>query len=79
MEKSQLVVDKIAGNVVSCERADGTMVSCPRSAFPENLKEGDLVQQVSSGSFSILQEETADKHKAAQSRLDALFGKAKSE
>ena len=75
MKNPRLVVDSITGGLVRCERSDGVMVSHPRSAFPENLKEGDLVEEKSAESFTLLPEETTNRREAAQSRLDALFGK----
>ena len=77
MENLPFTVDRIQGDIVQCQGEDGAMAQHPLAQFPENLREGDLVEQISPGTFAVLAKETEHKRAAAQSRLDALFGKSK--
>ena len=69
------VEDAAAGPVARLEREDGVTVTLPLNALPGGLREGDVlaVQPGADGaSVRVLPDETAERRRTAQARLDAL-------
>jgi hypothetical protein len=64
----RIVIDRFEGEYAVCEIEKGRFVNLPRQIL-EGAKEGDIVK------IEILKDETAQRKKDLQARLNGLFSK----
>lgn len=65
------IVDKIENGIVVLE-LDGDILNLKRDLFPDNLKEGDVVQY-KDGQFVIMIEETDQRKKSIDDLFNSLL------
>lgn len=71
-------VDRIEENTVVCEDSDGNIVNIPLALFPNNVREGDMVEKIDD-KFIILNDETEERRKKLYNMQKSIFTKSKKE
>ena len=66
-----MIIDRFEDEFVVVEMPDGKKEICPRAIFPQNVKEGDVVEVV------INQEATEKRRAEMKSKMNELFRKNK--
>ena len=72
-----LIIDRIEGDVVICQDTHGYTLHLERSALPDDISDGDLIQKSIGVVYEKLEKTSEDEKKKAQSRLDSLFKRDK--
>ncbi len=63
----KIIIDRFEGNIAVVELPNGNMEQCPKSIFPDNVQEGDII------SISIDKKETEEKRTVLTERLNRLL------
>ena len=70
----RVTIDRFEGKFAVCEADDLTMINIPRFDIPDDAAEGDiLVRERADQPWRIAKEETEDRLKAMQDKLNSLF------
>lgn len=68
----KVIIDRIEGAMVVCEKPDGTMLNIPRSKLPPEAREGDVLV-IEGESIRVDSAETTDRKKAAKNLMKDLW------
>lgn len=63
----KLIIDRFEGNFAVIELPNGQMIDCPKALFPNNAKEGSILN------ISVDETATNDKLKKVTERMNKLF------
>ena len=68
----KLIVDRLEGDLVVCEKEDGTMIDLKRDTLPEEVKEGDVLL-VEGGNITVEEESTLERKERIKKLMDDLW------
>ena len=63
----KMTIDRFEGQFLVVEFEDGNRVVCPREIFPEDAKEGDIIE------ITICKEETENRRQEMKDKMNKLF------
>jgi len=63
----QVIIDRFEGNFAVVELPDGSTIEVPIELFPENIKEGDIVE------IKINSDATEEQRKNIETKFNSLF------
>ena len=62
-----IIIDRFEGNIAVVELPDGKMIECPRALFPQNAKEGSIIN------ITVDEKATNEKLQKNTERMNKLF------
>lgn len=63
----KVIIDRIEGEFAVAEFDDGRREVCPRAIFPEEAKEGDIIE------ITVCEEETESRRQEMKNKMNKLF------
>ena len=63
----KIIIDRFEGNIAVVELPDGKMIECSRALFPQNAKEGSIIN------ITVDEKATNEKLQKNTERMNKLF------